>query len=134
MTPDDAAPADGVLLAAAGWSDVPSARILAKYATDQFCVVVLDSNGGLGGRSYETVEHYVRTEAGWENTGDFGPAAGGGSGWADGHTFIYGQSTDPEVRIAVGGRWHRVPTQTDGWFAFAARQDDYDPAVLPRLE
>lgn len=133
MTPENAAPGDGVLLAAAGWSDVPSARILAKYATDHLCVVVLDSNGGLGGRSYETVELFVRTETGWENTGDFGPAAGGGSGWADGHMFTYGQSPDPEVRIVLGGRWYQVLTQTDGWYAFAARQDEYNPTG-PRLE
>jgi hypothetical protein len=127
----DRAP-DDILLAAGGWSDVPSARILAKYATDRFCIVVLDSNGGLGGRVYETIEHYVRTDDGrWENTGDFGPAVGGGSGWSDGHTFLYGQSAEPYVTVIFGDR-HRVPTQTDGWFAFAARQDDHDPTSVPR--
>jgi hypothetical protein len=24
---------------------------------------------------------------------------------------------------------HQVPTETDGWFVFAARQDDYDPTI-----
>jgi hypothetical protein len=126
-------PDDETLLAAAGWSDVPSARILAKYATDRFCIVVLDSNGGLGGRVYETVEHFVRTADGrWDNTGDFGPAAGGGYGWNDGHTYIYGQSASPEVTIVFQGQEYQVPTHTDGWFAFAARQDEYDPTSVPR--
>jgi hypothetical protein len=68
MAMEQAAPDDEVLLAAGGWRDVPSARILAKFATDRFCVVVLDSNGGLGGRRvYETVEFYRRTPRGWQN-------------------------------------------------------------------
>jgi hypothetical protein len=133
MSREQAVPDDEVLLAAGGWTDVPSARVLAKFATDDFCVAVLDFNGGLGGLVYETVEHFVRTPDGrWENTGDFGPAAGGGLGWSDGHTFLYAQSASSEVTVVFEGREHRVPTQTDGWFAFAARQDDYDEMSVPR--
>jgi hypothetical protein len=49
MSREQAVPDDEVLLAAGGWTEVPSARILAKFAADDFCVVVVDSNGGLGG-------------------------------------------------------------------------------------
>jgi hypothetical protein len=53
---DESGPSDRELLAAGGWSDVPSAQILAKAVEDNFCAVVLDSNGAEGARLYETVE------------------------------------------------------------------------------
>ena len=121
---DGGVPGDEVLVVAAGWGDVPSVRVLAKDGTDDFCVAVVDVNGGLGARAYETVELFARAEDGtWGSTGDLGPAAGGGSGWTDGHFFTYGRSTEPHVRVVVGERWHEIVTQVDGWYAFAVRVD-----------
>jgi hypothetical protein len=133
--PTDPGPTDTDLLALGCWKDVPTARILARSFDDQFGVVVLDSNGGLGARPYETLEFFARGENGeWENTGDFGPAAGGGSGWQMGAAYVYGQSPDPYVAVVHDGCQHQVPTATDGWWVFVVTQLDYDPTSWPQRD
>ena len=92
---DQSLPSDSELLAAGGWGDVPSARILAKASEDDFCAVVLDSNGAQGARPYETVEFFMRQKDGsWSSLGDFGPAGTSGSGWHSGFSYEYGRSDD----------------------------------------
>jgi hypothetical protein len=78
---DEPAPSDRELLVAGGWGDVPSARILAKASEDDFCAVVLDSNGAQGALPYVTVEFFMRQKDGsWSSLGDFGPAGPSGTG------------------------------------------------------
>jgi hypothetical protein len=100
---DESGPSDKELLAAGGWADVPSAQILAKAWEDNFCAVVLDSNGAQGARPYETVEFFVREEDGrWSTIGDFGPAGTSGSGWTSGYSYEYGRSDDGWWIVVLG--------------------------------
>ncbi len=110
---------EATLLAAAGWADVPTARVLASVATDRVAVMVLDSNGGLGGRPHETIEKLTRDDAGhWRSAGDLGPAAGGGAGWFDGHSYAYGQAEPgvSQVLATVSDEVVVCDVQVDRWW------------------
>lgn len=131
---DAAVPSDTALLEAAGWSDVPSARVLAKASTDRFCVVVLDSNGGLGARPYETVEFFFRTDDdAWHNAGDMGPAGDDGGGWHTGHAYVYGRSAEDCVVVEFNGERYSLEPSSSGWWAFVHPQEGFDATSVPHV-
>ena len=110
---------DAELLELSGWSGVPTARVLAKAVGAEAAVFVLDSNGGLGGTPYETIELLVRDGSGaWTSDGDLGPAAGGGAGWFHGHCYAYGQAADDvrKVVLALSGEVVECEVQLEGWW------------------
>lgn len=128
-------PDDAALLAAAGWSNVPSARLLAKDATDDFCVAIIDSNGGLGSVPYETFEFFERSPDGtWMSSGDSGPAHGLHVGWRTEHVYLCGRSSRSVVVIEHLGWRHERQTGVDGWWVFVAYEDvpGPEPTVLSR--
>ena len=129
---------DEQLLSAAGWSGVPSARILARAATSTACVLALDSNGGQGGRTYVTVEMLARTDGqAWESIGDWGPADGGGTGWFDGHAYAIGHVGHgiERVLVQIAGEVVERLVKPDGWWAAitATRHPTSDPVEVVEI-
>ena len=124
-------PDDATLLEAGGWSTTPSARILAKAVADDLCVVLLDANGALGAKPYETIEFYARTEDGsWIDDGHIGPG-GDGLGWHCGYVYLIGRASAAEVVVTNEGRTHHIPTTPMGRWIFVAGQPEFDPQHPP---